>query len=90
VSATSTTKYWTVGEYAKSRGIGEEKVLDWIASGQLAAINLAARAGGRPRWRIPQDAIDCFEAGRTSAPAVKPPAAKRRSRPADYVQYFEE
>ena len=53
--------------YAKSRGIGVEKVLQWIADGELIAVNVAQAADGRrPRWRISLDAIEAFERRRST------------------------
>ena len=39
-------------EYAKRHGISPDKVLTWIRSGELRALNLATNADGRPRLRI--------------------------------------
>ena len=71
-------QFLTPPEYARRLGICEDKVLHWIQSGELQAINAAKKANGkRPRWRISLQEIKRFEAARTTAP---PPPKRRRSR----------
>jgi excisionase family DNA binding protein len=41
--------YRTPPEIARRLGVGPEKVLAWIRSGELAAVNLATTRHGRPR-----------------------------------------
>ena len=43
--------------FAKSRGVKSDKVLHWIKTGELAAVNFATSPGGRPRWKIFPEAI---------------------------------
>jgi excisionase family DNA binding protein len=69
-------------EYAERLGVSENKVLNWIRSGEIAAINVASKLSNRPRWRIPEEAIEAFEAARTSRPVVKPTPRRR-----DYPRY---
>ena len=71
----SLTPYLTPPKYAERLGIKPEKVLGWIARGELRAINVAGRVGGRPRWRISVEAIADFERRRS---AVKPAKTRRR------------
>lgn len=51
---------------AKSRGINTSKVLGWIHSGQLRALNYATRPNGVPRWRIDPADLAEFDASRAS------------------------
>jgi hypothetical protein len=76
----------TPPELAKQWGIDVAKVLHWIKSGELRAINLATRRDGRPRYAIDQADIALFEAGR----AVQPPAPRVRRRRADpnVIEFF--
>ena len=62
---------------AKRYGVKPAKVLAWIASGELVAINTAERSTGRPRWQISPEAIADFERRRSSRPPTKP--TRRRS-----------
>lgn len=76
----------TPAEYAKARGISGDKVLGWIASGELVAVNVAQSANGRrPRWRISLDAIEAFERSRSTV--AKPPAKPKRRCPQTVKQY---
>ena len=70
---------------AKRLGVGVHKVLRWIASGQLRAINVGD--GTRPRWRIMADDLQAFLERRAAQPAVK---ATRRRRKVDaaVTEYF--
>ena len=44
--------YLSPSDIAVSRGINVLKVLTWIKSGELKAVNVATCAGRLPRWRI--------------------------------------
>lgn len=68
---------WTPRELARRYGVNCHKVLHWIRTGELAALNLATERTGRPRWRIPAQAIIDFENRRRTYPA----APKRALRP---------
>ena len=62
---------------------GEHKVLALIHSGELPAVDVSLKPGGRPRWRVLPDDFDAFLARRTFSPPAprrrrrKPPAIKR-------------
>jgi len=67
-------RWHTVPDLAEQLGVSRHKVLAWIASGELSALNVAAATTSRPRWRISQDALDRFLSARQSRPpAVSPP-----------------
>lgn len=74
--------FLTPPQLAERYGIGLRKVLSWIASGELAAIDLSANRTKRPRWRISTEALERFETARTSRAAepTKPrfKASKRK------------
>jgi hypothetical protein len=61
------------------------KVLAWVKSGQLSAVNVAERPGGRPRWRISRDSLDLFLATRANRAPVK---AVRRRRAVEVQEFF--
>ena len=72
--------------YAKSRGVKNDKVLYWIKTGELAAINFARNPGGRPSWKIFPEAIADFERRRASKPPPKqPPRQKKKTEIPRYV-----
>lgn len=67
--------YVTPPALARQYGIKPEKVIVWIRRGELRAVNVAERVGGRPRWRISAEAIEEFERRRS---AVRPAKTHRR------------
>jgi len=81
-------KIWpTPPKFAKTLGVKPEKIIGFIQSGELIAIDVSAKPGvGRPRYRIPPSAIADFIARRTVTPRLKPP---RRTQLDDGgVEYF--
>jgi hypothetical protein len=42
----------TPPQLAAECGLEAQKICDWIAAGELIAVNVAQKTGGRPRWRI--------------------------------------
>jgi hypothetical protein len=76
----------TPPELAREWGIAPEKVIGWIRSGELAAIDAAARLGGkRPRYLIDREEIARFEARRATRPT---PRAKRLRRQVASTETF--
>lgn len=65
-------------ELAKRYGCKVDRIHAMIRSGELPAINVASSLTGRPRWRIPVEAVQQFEERRSSRPT--PPAPRRRQR----------
>jgi len=77
----------SVRDVCERYGVGEHTVLGWIRSGELRAVNVGRRVGGKkPRWRITQEALEAFETARTHTPPL--PRAKRRKRPADVIKFY--
>ena len=77
----------TPPQVAERFGVSPDKVRAWIASGELAATNVATRPSGRPRWRISAAALAAFEAARQGErPTPKP--RRRRKRQPDVIQFF--
>ena len=75
------------GQLAKNLGITVDKVLGWIRSGQIDAIDVSTDRQGRPRYRIDADAIAKFKTARNPAP---PPKSNRRKqhKTDDVIQFF--
>ena len=65
----------TPPKLARRWGIAPEKVLAWIKSGELPAMDASTIRGGRPRYLIDEDDIAAFVARRT----VHRKKLKRRS-----------
>lgn len=79
----------TPPKLAKRYCVSAEKVLAWIHSGELAAINGATRPDGRPRYLIDESAIAEFEARRAvqvSRALQKRQRRKRKQR--DIIEFF--
>ncbi|MGA2259562.1 MAG: helix-turn-helix domain-containing protein [Thermoguttaceae bacterium] len=60
-------------------GLDKAKIIGWIRSGELRAINAAAKRGGRPRYLIDVEDIQAFEQVREVLPAC-PQRRVRRNR----------
>lgn len=75
---------------AKLYVVSPDKVLAWIRSGELRAINVVSKAGGRPRYRVSAADLAAFEAARAAVPARPTrPSRQRKPKPAaGFVQYF--
>ena len=69
MKTTATGEYLTTAEVAELLGIARDKIIDWIAIGDLIAVNVALRAGGQPRWRIRRADLDAFLASRETEAA---------------------
>lgn len=78
----------TPPQLAKQWGISPDKILAFIRSGELSAIDISSRRGSpRPRYLIDRRDIEAFELAR----AVIPPAPKirrRRRRDPAITEYF--
>ncbi len=74
-------------DVAADLAVTPDKVLDWIRSGQLQAVNVATTPNGkRPRYRITPEALDEFLAARSVLPTPK--ASRRRAKGGYQYQYF--
>lgn len=67
-------------------GCKPEKILAFIASGELRAVNLATRPGGRPRWKISEADLLAFEARRSARPPA--PRARRNRKDPAVIEFF--
>jgi len=65
---------------AKAWGIDPAKVVGWIRSGELPAVNAATKPNGRPRWLVDETDLHAFELARRSTPPT--PAIRHRRRTA--------
>jgi hypothetical protein len=67
-------------------GVDVAKILHWIRSGELRAVNLATDPNGRPRYAIDQADILAFELSRQVQPP--PPRVRRRRADPAVHQFF--
>jgi excisionase family DNA binding protein len=68
---------FTPAEVAARLGVGRSKVMTWITTKQIRAVNVAAAIGGgkRARWRIDEADLLAFEASRANCPGPGSPGA---------------
>lgn len=70
--------WYTPRDVARQRGIKTSKVMGWIRTGELEAVNHASNLRGRPRWRISGQALYTFDQARSNRANVTPQRVKRR------------
>src|SRR5262245_41173577 len=68
----------TPPQVADRLSITPEKVLHWIRSGELRAVNVATKLGGRPRYRVIPADLAAFESRRAAVPDPRPVRKCRR------------
>lgn len=83
-------EWMTPPQVGRQLRVKPERIVGWIRSGELAAVDVSSRPGvGRPRYRISPEALDEFlkrrAAGRQAKPAKRP---KRRQPAAGVIQFY--
>ena len=73
----------TPKQIADAQSVDPDTVRGWIRSGELPARNLAAKAGGRPRYRVDPEALAAFLRKRAVVPTGRLPP-----RPSGVSKYF--
>lgn len=63
-------KFQSVAEVASMLGVGENKVLGWIGSGDIVATDVSQSQTCRPRWRIATEEVKRFVSARRSVPTI--------------------
>ena len=81
-----TDRTFTVKNLTERFGVSEGTILGWIKRGELRALDVSRQRGGRPRWRITQEALSDFELLRTHSPS--PPPTRRKKRPAEIIKFY--
>lgn len=77
---------FTPPEVARLWGISPDKVVSWIHSGVLRAIDASTTRGQRPRYLIDVDDLAAFERARSTTPPPK--TTSRRREPEHIHQYY--
>jgi len=82
-------EWFTPPQVARERAVRVGKVLAWIASGELEAVNHATGVLGRPRWRVSAEALRAFDRARSNRSRMLP-ATPRTTRRAvtNVTEYF--
>jgi excisionase family DNA binding protein len=80
----------TPRQVAERLNVNPDKVVGWIRAGELPAINVARRAGGRARYRVDAADLAVFEAGRRVRPQpnVTGRRRKRTSSDSNVIEFF--
>lgn len=88
-SAAQQPRKITPPQFAKQYGVSTAKVLAWIASGELRAINAATNPKGeRPRYLIDISDIELFERSRAVVEPKPAPRKRRAQKPSGVTTYF--
>ena len=75
----SNERWVTPPTIAKRLCVTCDKVLTWIRSGQLRAVNLSDK--GRPRWKISPEDLAAFLESKSNRATADPPKRSRRTVP---------
>jgi hypothetical protein len=81
------TRYLSPADIAERFGVDVHKVLAWLRSGELRGIDVSARRGAKPRWRINPADLAAFEAARACTKTPEP-ARRRRKPDTGIIPYF--
>ncbi len=74
---------------AKLWGVSVDKILHFIHSGELRAIDISLNPGtGKPRYLIDESDVAAFEANRAVVPPVPRPPRRPRRRDITVREYF--
>jgi excisionase family DNA binding protein len=76
----------TPAELARHLRVSRGRILAWIRSGELRAINTASSRLGRPRYVILPEHVREFALARRVVPLTKTPARRRRQ--PEEIDYF--
>jgi hypothetical protein len=79
---TPTPRGFTVRETARYFRVSPEKIRNWIAKGELLAVNTADPLAAKPRLVVTADAVARFERARQAARPEPPPRRRKRRTPA--------
>ena len=80
--------FLSLPETAKLLRINESKLIHWIRTGELTAIDLSQNRNQRPRWKVSREELDRFLRSRQSTPAPEPPKRQRKKTTASKRKFF--
>ncbi len=79
----------TPPQLAKLWGVSADKIVSFIKSGELRAIDVSSNRGSvRPRYLIDRRDIEAFEASRAVVPPAAKPKRRRRRCDSAIKEYF--
>lgn len=77
---------FSVKDLCERFAVGEHTILGWIKRGELKAIDVSRKQGGRPKWRIKEEALVAFEQQRTPMPML--PQKRRRKQSNTVIEFY--
>jgi excisionase family DNA binding protein len=77
----------TPPQLARQLGVSPDKIVGWIRSGELRAVNIAANPKGRPRYIIDPKDVEAFEARRSIHKTPSVPRRRKRTSD-DVIEFF--
>lgn len=78
----------TPPQLARRWGVSPDKIVFFILTGELRAIDASLKRGTKPRYLIDVADVEAFEAARTVVPAVKPAGRKNAFRAANSGKFY--
>ena len=90
MTITGNTRSYSTRQIARMLYVSDDKIRAWILVHELKAFDLSTSKGRKPRWRIPQEALDEFLARRASDVGHVPEQTVRRKKyeKGDGADYF--
>jgi transposase len=79
---------FSVKDLTKRFCVGEHTILGWIKRGELKAINVSRQRGGRPKWRITEEALAAFELSRMPAPPEPRVRRRKKNHDPNFVKIY--
>jgi transposase len=73
-------------QIARRLRVKPSKVIRWIRTGELTAIDVSEKRGGRPRWHVAPEDLQRFLESRSSRRPAR--ATRRRKAIAQVTEYF--
>ena len=77
---------YRVRDVAERLRVDSHRVLAWIRSGRLRAMDVSGGTGARPRWRIRPEDLEALELSLSTSP--EPKTGRRRARSGWKYTYF--
>jgi len=78
----------TPPQIAERYGVSPDKVLGWIRTGELRALNVATRLGGRPRYSVDEEDLVAFEKRRQVQPQGRQHTRRQRPGVSNVIEFF--
>jgi hypothetical protein len=88
VTAPALHPMFRVREVAARYAVDDKRVIAWIRSGELRAIDVSEGSGRKARWRIKPEWLAEFEAAREAKTSPSPRPSRRAAKSGWQFTYF--